>query len=251
MNWNDTQLADGPTPLWFQIAERLREAIGQSRFRPGDCLPSETLINQTFGVSRTTARAALDRLEQEGLITRKSGKGSIVLPPRVDQPLNRLAGFSEDMRDRGLVPSYVTRLIRWSTPPAEVLRAIDDAPPGPMIEVERLLLANGRPIGLSHSWLCAERLIAGGVLPTTEALDAGSMYEWMEAHVGVRIARGEEFIEAAIADTTLAALLNYEAGMPILTARRTSRAMDGTPVEHAILRYRADSYRFRIELARP
>ena len=42
----------------------------------------------------TTARSALDRLEQEGLITRQPGKGSIVLPPHVNQQLKTFAGFT-------------------------------------------------------------------------------------------------------------------------------------------------------------
>jgi GntR family transcriptional regulator len=45
-------------------------------------------------------------------------------------------------------------------------------------------------------------------------------------------------------------VLDFEVGRPILIARRTSRSADGMPVEHAVLQYRADRYRFRIELAR-
>ena len=71
-------------------------------------LPSETEINATFQVSRATARASLERLRQEGLIRRQSGRGSIVLAPKVEQPVNELASFSEDMRRRGLRPSYST-----------------------------------------------------------------------------------------------------------------------------------------------
>jgi GntR family transcriptional regulator len=63
---DDQKLDPGPIPLWFQIAERLRAAVESCKFAPGDCLPSETEINGTFGVSRTTARSALDRLENEG-----------------------------------------------------------------------------------------------------------------------------------------------------------------------------------------
>ncbi len=63
-------------------------------------------LSETFGISRATSRSALDGLEQ-GLIVRKSGKGSIVLGPRVEQPAI-MYGFSDDMRRRGLRPSYRT-----------------------------------------------------------------------------------------------------------------------------------------------
>ena len=68
---------------WWQIADRLRRAIEHGEFKVGDALPSESQLNEVFGVSRTTARSALDRLEQEGLIFRKAGKGSVVLDPKV------------------------------------------------------------------------------------------------------------------------------------------------------------------------
>ena len=93
MLWWGEKLSAGPASLWSQIAERLRAAVLAGEFRPGDRLPSEADLNREFGVSRTTARAALDRLENDGLIVRKSGKGSIVVPERVDQPLKALGGF--------------------------------------------------------------------------------------------------------------------------------------------------------------
>ena len=65
MLWRSEQLSDGPVPLWFQIAERLRGALETGEFGAGEKLPSESDLNREFGVSRTTARAALDRLEHE------------------------------------------------------------------------------------------------------------------------------------------------------------------------------------------
>src|SRR4051812_40621958 len=124
MLWRSPKLVSGPTPLWFQIAERLRAAIDRGEFAVGERLPSEAELYREFGVSRTTARAALDRLENDGLIVRKSGKGSIVVPSRVDQPLKALTGFGEDMRERGLTPSYQTRSVRIAATDAETSAAL-------------------------------------------------------------------------------------------------------------------------------
>jgi len=104
MSWDVGDLERGPVPLWFQVSERLRAAIARGEFVVGDALPSESVLNRRFGISRTTARAALDQLEVDGLITRGSGRGSIVVPPRVEQPLNLLASFAEDMKARGEDP---------------------------------------------------------------------------------------------------------------------------------------------------
>src|ERR1700735_2594676 len=106
MSWNDENLLPDASPLWRQIADRLRRSIAAGEFRPGDVLPSETEINATFQVSRATARASLERLRQEGLIRRQSGRGSTVLAPKVEEPVNDLASVSEEMRKGGLGPSY-------------------------------------------------------------------------------------------------------------------------------------------------
>ena len=72
MSWDEGSLNYGPVPLWHQIAERLRSAIAAGEFNPGDTLPSESEINARFDVSRTTARTSLDRLKEDGLISRRS-----------------------------------------------------------------------------------------------------------------------------------------------------------------------------------
>jgi GntR family transcriptional regulator len=250
MTWSQLPLTHGPVPLWSQIADRLRAALEQGAFSPGDRLPSETELNQVFGVSRSTARAALDKLETEGHIMRRSGKGSIVLAPQVNQPLNLLSSFAEDMRARGLVPSYLTRSVERVAAPTEVAEALDIAPNEALGMIDRLLLANGVVIGLSLSWL-SPKVVDVAALPTRVELNSGSLYRWIEQRCGIRIAAGSEFIEAVIASESVASSLEIAAGAAVLVARRISRAQEGHPIEYAILHYRADLYRFHIELGRP
>lgn len=249
MKWDTANLKDGPVPLWHQIADRLRDAIERGQFKPGDALPSEAKLNERFGVSRTTARASLDRLEQEGLITRRSGKGSIVVSPRVEQPLNLLSSFSEDMLRRGLKPSYETESADLAAATAEVAEAFSVEPSSDVFRIQRLLKADGQPMGVSESWI-APVVLAAGPAPGIADLDRHSLYAWLEAHCGAKITAGHEFIEAAKANRRLATILGVSVGAPLLVARRYSNAADGTPIEFAILHYRADRYRFRVDLVR-
>ena len=249
MSWDAEDLDEGPVPLWFQIADRLRSAIERGEFRPGDVLPSEARLNERFGVSRTTARASLDRLEQEGLVRRRSGKGSIVLNPRIEQPLNVLASFSEDMRRRGLQPSYATQSVHHVPATAEVAQAFGIEPSRPVFRAVRLFKADERPMGVCETWL-APAVLKAHEPPTPAELDTGSLYAWLEHRCGARIASGHEIIEAAAATRQQAQLLEVAAGSALLVARRCSRAADGAPIEYAVMRYRADRYRFRIDLVR-
>lgn len=248
--WNEQALEHGPIPLWFQIANRLRHSIESGDFQPGDVLPSEAQLKEAFGVSRTTARASLDRLEQEGLIVRKSGIGSIVLAPRVDQPLNILDSFSEDMRRRGLTPSYGMQSVRVTSVSGEVAEALGLAEGELAVCVNRLLKADGRPIAASVAWIPLS-IFPNRRAPTRGELASSSLYAWLEEKCGARIVGGHEYIEAAVAGVGLAASLDIPSDSAVLVARRRSHGAGGQPIEYAVMHYRADRYRFRVDLVRP
>jgi len=250
MSWDTGALTAGPVPLWHQIAERLRAAILAGEFRPGDALPSESELNRRFGISRSTARTSLDRLKEDGLISRRSGKGSIVLAPRIEQSLDRLAGFSDDMRRRGLEPSYLTESIRRTGATRKAAAALGIAPGFQAVRIRRRLRADGCPIGLSDSWL-APSVIGNHTLPDREALDTGSLYDWLRDTCAAHVGGGHELIGATAATPRQACALEVDEGSPLLVAERTCHALDGSPIEHATVHYRPDRYRFRIELANP
>lgn len=65
-------------PLSRRIAGELREQIASGRLGPGALLPSEPELANDYGVSRQTARIALQMLEQEGLVTVRPRRGRIV-----------------------------------------------------------------------------------------------------------------------------------------------------------------------------
>lgn len=247
MSWDEGTLKYGPIPLWHQIAERLRRAIANGEFGPGEALPSEAEINTRFGVSRTTARTSLDRLKEDGLISRRSGKGSIVLAPRVVQPLDRLSSFSNDMRARGLTPSYVTESIRRCPLTQRAAQALNLEPRSEAIRIKRQLLADEFLIGLSDSWI-APSIIGNNAPPDRAALDNGSLYDWLRDICGAVIGGGHEIIEATAANRYQANALDVAPGSPLLLAHRTCHTHDGSPIEHATMHYRPDRYRFRVDL---
>lgn len=248
MAWNDSQLSEAAGPRWQQIADRLREGISTGHFAPGEHLPSESELNRLFGVSRTTARAALDQLRHEGLISRQSGRGSIVKTPYVEQPLATLSSFSADMAARGLTAGYETQQVAMRRGPAEVSDAFGLPTGASLLHVRRRLLADGSIIGLSRSWL-SPAVVGNAVVPSATELDHRSLYRWLESDCGERICRGTETIEAANADTRLAEALETRAGNAVLIARRRACNAQGRLIEYAVIAYRSDRYRFTLELA--
>jgi DNA-binding FadR family transcriptional regulator len=60
------------------ISAYLQRAIETGAYSEGDRLPPERQLAETFKAARSTVRRALDRLEKEGLVSRRLGSGTFV-----------------------------------------------------------------------------------------------------------------------------------------------------------------------------
>ena len=67
-------------PRYHQISVALAEAMERRLVDPGDRLPAERLLAQALGVSRGTAVRGYDELAEAGLVERRQGAGTFVLP---------------------------------------------------------------------------------------------------------------------------------------------------------------------------
>ena len=65
--------------LYEQLAERIRHLILNGALTPGDKLPTERILAQDYGVSRTVVREAVKTLQQDGLVEVKAGLGTFVV----------------------------------------------------------------------------------------------------------------------------------------------------------------------------
>src|SRR5882672_8374287 len=105
------------SPLYMQLAQKLAQAIRDGEFQTEDALPSERVLSESLDLSRVTARKAIDRLVEQGLIVRKRGSGNYIAP-KLEQPLSRLTSFSEELHQRGFKPSsrWLTRTFTLAAP---------------------------------------------------------------------------------------------------------------------------------------
>lgn len=67
------------SPLYEQVAQRLRAFIDAQRLKPGDRLMSERDLAERLGVSRTSVRQALTALKVMGLVEIRHGDGVYLL----------------------------------------------------------------------------------------------------------------------------------------------------------------------------
>lgn len=67
-----------PLPLYHQLKQLIKKKIEQGEFKPGDRIPTEHELCQSFAISRTPVRQALAELVNEGLLFRHRGRGTFV-----------------------------------------------------------------------------------------------------------------------------------------------------------------------------
>ena len=89
----------GAPPLYLQISQILRDKILRHEYDYGDRIPSEKDLQDQYEVSRITARQAIQELEQENMVERARGKGTIVTyQPCIDEYLNTIRSFTDEMK---------------------------------------------------------------------------------------------------------------------------------------------------------
>ena len=64
--------------IYENIVEQIRKLVAEGKLKPGDQLPPERVLAETFGVSRTSVREALRALEISGVIEGRQGGGTFV-----------------------------------------------------------------------------------------------------------------------------------------------------------------------------
>ena len=237
-------------PLYQQLKTHLENLIHEGIIKPGEKLPSEKDLEEQFSVSRITVRRALQELEAEDKIARYPGKGSFVLQPKIE-PLTALTSFSENMRAQGFEPSYRLTTVKLVKAPPKVAQFFQDHNDEKVMNINRLLLADEIPMAIQEAYLPGFVYEAAPRLFVPEVLNIISMYSTLEYQLGIKLVRAEEFVEASQATLAEAELLSIKRGDLVLVITRLTRAENDRPIEFVKLVFRADRYRYRVELFRP
>jgi GntR family transcriptional regulator, phosphonate transport system regulatory protein len=235
-------LASG-VALWRQVADGIERGIADGTFAPGERLPGETEIAETYRVNRHTVRRALATLAERGLVRAERGSGTYVEARRLAYPLRSRTRFSEIVGAGGHEPRG--QLIDASEEAAtrELARELGLKTGALLIRIESVRSADRTPLCVSTTWLSAERFPgAGEVFASVRSMTK------LLAHYGVRdYRRASTKITAAIADATDAARLDLALGRPVLVVDSTDVDTDDRPLVTKRSRFAAERIEFLIE----
>ena len=235
------------TPLYLRVQRGIEQAIEAGMVEVNDALPAERELATALGVSRVTVRNAVRALVEKGLLVQRHGAGTFVAS-RVEQPLKQVTGFTEDMKERGMVADVQWLDRSTGLPTPDECDHLQIAPDQPVSRLYRLRLADGKPMCLEHA------VLPQTVLPDPLAVE-NSLYTWLEEHHR-RPCRAVQKLSARLLDVSHAHLLGVPTGSPCLYIERQSFVSpedksdsgDDQVIEFVRSYYRGDSYEFVAEL---
>src|SRR2546423_9990887 len=214
---------ESPVPLYYQLAQNMETAIRSGRLSSGSHLENEIELARQLRVSRPTVRRAIALLANRGLVIRRHGIGTLVVPVRVRRPV-RLSSLYDDLQEAGQVPS--TRLLAHEIvpAPAEVAGSLQLSRGTRVLHFERLRLASEQPIALMRNFvpLSLEEVV------TEAGLKSAGLYQLLRQN-GIHLRLASQTIGARNAQRREARLLKVPAGGPLLTMRRVSYDDAGPP----------------------
>ena len=219
--------------LWRQIATTLQERIGAGSYPPGRQLPTEEQLSRAFGVNRHTVRRALEELSRDGLIRIEQGRGSFVAEDVIDYTVAPRTRFSEWIRRHNKEPSGRVLRLAETAAPAVVAAGLGVRTGAKVVVLERLGLADDRPVCLGCHWFPATRL--PGLL---DALRAATTITQGLRMVGVAdYMRQITRVTARLPTAEEAVLLRTSRARPLLATENINVDRNRTVVEYGTALY--------------
>jgi GntR family transcriptional regulator len=217
-----------PVPLYHQLALAIERAIETGALKPGDRLENEIALTTRLGLARPTARQAIQDLVNRGLLVRKRGVGTQVVPPHGPREV-RLTSLFDDLAAAGRAPA--TRVLSIG-----VCRG-DEVPEPPglpetLTRIRRLRSANGVALAILTNWLPLDYLVEPADLERT------GLYALLRAQ-GATFRIAHQTIGARLLTPAEAALLGESEPAAAITMRRSVYDDQGRFVETGLHVYRA------------
>jgi DNA-binding GntR family transcriptional regulator len=181
-------------PITQKITTDLRRQIHQGILGPGALLPSETEVAHDYGVSRQTARSALQALEHEGLVIVRPRRGRVVRSSQrlrwhlteFERPDHTTLATSDawetDIESQGHDPTRQDLQVARIRPPEAVSTRLKLDPRTDTCVVRRhVRYIDGKPAIISDDYF-DEKIVAGTELAgpedtSRENILAGAGYE--------------------------------------------------------------------------
>ena len=228
--------------LRHSLADELRARILAGEWRPGERLPSEPELARRRFVSRSSMRAAITVLEEDGFVSRKHGSGTYVSHrPALPNDLGRNFGVSSMIARSGMQPGSVAESASEVPAPPAVAEALGVEAGSPVSSLRRVRTADGRRVVDVSDWCRIEHLSPADLA----VLGEGSIYTAL-AERGLAVDHGVAELTPRNADGEVAERLDVPLGALLITIDQVDSTADGVPVLVSREHHIADAFTFTL-----
>jgi len=201
-----------------ELQQLLKSQIIKGIYKEGDLLPSENELSTAHGMTRATVRQALQKMERDGYIIKKKGKGSIVNLKKKRLGLLSFKGFSEVISHTDeQVSNQILKgpvLQKW---PKDFFYPLSDMElSNEVYYLYRLRSVNNHPVMLEHTYIPNIGLADFD----QRSLIQGSLFSTLAIDYQIEVNAMDQELRAIKADRNIAVLLGIQIGDPILHAFR-------------------------------
>ncbi len=248
--FSDSQLQaltkDDPTPLYFRLYSLLKDSILNGTIDNGAQMPTEQQLAETFGVSRITAKRAMDELATESLVERRRGKGTHVTYEYSPQPVMApLVGMLQEIECMARHSEVSVLECKTLKPPASIRSALGLSGQDKALNLVRVRSKDGHPFGYYTSW-------TSGLEQTVKKSDFERVPRLeIFRRQGLVITHVTQTISAIAATEELAQHLDTEPGAPLISLERHSfvmRSEEEHMVDFMQVYYHPDRFQYRMDL---
>jgi len=233
--------------LYQSMSDRLVSMIQNGDYKVGSKLPIEAELCVSFAVSRHTAREALRRVQELGLVERNKRAGTIVVQqhpePQFGLALDTTDQLQHYLKTTDLKVSRVVGAV--ARHPAE-MRLEDDPTDWLKVETYRCVPNSKRAVSWTDIYIRQEY----GVIIDKIGSRPGGVYTLFEEHCGEVVETIELEISAATFPTRVAKRLGHEVAGPALLLIRRFRNREGKLLEVAVSYYPPFEFRYVARLSR-
>ncbi len=220
----------GPTPIFEQITQWMRQKIHTGEWANDHKLMSESNLASAFDVSRGTIRKAIESLITEKLLVRIHGKGTFVRNKVLleQQPNWRLAGFSQDLISRGIPYSTEVLTKEIVSSDKEIQNLLNLQPSDKIFHMYRLRKINDQPVLLIENHINYE--LCEGI----EAIDftQNQLYITLEEQFKIEFNWARRSYKSINADKSITKHLKLKNEAAVMLAEEHYHSIDNEPIEY-------------------
>lgn len=235
------------TPVYRQLASRLRARIKSGGLAPGDEFPAVRALMAEFDVASSTAQKAIRDLMAAGLIEQFPGKQGLRVRDTT-RTISRSGDYVSPVSEGAKTPHGPTTpvIVSEVVPPDEIAQLLGLDVDEPAVRRARDSVENGRVVQLTASYI-PKSIADGTPLATASKVKGATMTELKRLGYPPR-SPAVEWVDVRMPTADEARLLQLPSGVPVFYILRLTKTDGDRPIEVTEMVLPGHKYRMEYHL---